>query len=874
MLQFFSHAYQPQYMNDQEPPHFFGEWLKLRRKGLDLTQNELAQRAGCSVFALRKIEAGERRPSKQLARLLAEALEIPLAEQTTLIRVARGELSLNRLPSSSPATMRDVHETPSPPATYQLPAPPNRLIGRENELATIKRLFQEQDCRLLTVTGPGGVGKTRLAIEYARQQIADFPGGVYYVSLAPLNLPDLIIPAIADAMGLVFSGPSDLQEQLFHQIKVVGENAFLLLLDNMEHLLTMPGTAELLSDFLANLPHGKLLVTSRERLKLQGEWAYEIYGLPVPPLEFSGELEDYSAAALFLQSARRSRPDFTLSATDEEAIVQICQHVDGIPLAIELAAAWVNFLPCAEIALEVQTNLDLLSTTMRDIPLRHRSIRATFDHSWRLLTAEERQVLCQLSVFQGGFDRRAAAQITGASLPILASLVAKSLVRRTAEGRYDLHEVIRQYAQARLLDTDLEETVRDRHSEFYLLLLSECEGALKSATQQATLRALTLEMDNLRAAWSWAIAHRLLKPIDKAIRSLGWLFETTGLLSEGIDQFELLIKAIRVDPNQGWQSILGKALAQQSLLYFRRGEFSHAQHLNEEALAILRPNGEPSTMVDPLIYMGVIAHLNGELDRSWLLLDEALTCAENSGDRWGVAYARYNLGYVASLTGRYQDGYEQMSAGLEGWRKLGDPYSISLGLNYLSPTLIKLGLFDEARANLQESLLLSLETNNRWGAGTAYRFMGLISMIQGDLQAAEAHLCHSLEILTGYVIGWDIAVSTIYQGEVALLAERHEAAAARFRNALQIARDAQAGPLALEALFGLARLRFQAGNLDESAALLAFIHRHPLTMFETRERAERLLAEIREKQSGKEFLASLEKAASWTLQTLVDEFTA
>ena len=332
-------------MEEQNQPPFFGNWLKRRRKALDITQDELAQRAGCSVFALRKIEAGERRPSKQLARLLAAALEISEEDKPTFIRVARGELNLERI---RPPALDSKSASPSSPqpVPHHLPLSPTPLLGRESELAALERLFNASQCRLLTLTGLGGIGKTRLAIEFASRQRNMFPDGVHYVPLASVNSAESIVPGIAEALEFTFSGPADLKEQLIKYMLVSMKRSALLVLDNLEHLIAQSSkTVELVSEFIRRLPHLKILTTSRERLNLQGEWMYELHGLPVPPVEFADKLDDYSAAVLFVHSAQRIRTDFDMSESEKTELVQICHLVEGIPLAIELAAAWAGMRP-------------------------------------------------------------------------------------------------------------------------------------------------------------------------------------------------------------------------------------------------------------------------------------------------------------------------------------------------------------------------------------------------------------------------------------------------------------------------------------------------------------------------------------------------
>jgi predicted ATPase/DNA-binding XRE family transcriptional regulator len=848
----------------------FGAWVGKRRKTLDLTREQLAQCAGCSVSALRKIEGDERRPSRQLAELLANCLRIPPDQRPTFLQVARGQLRVERLAAASvlqPATgLRADHDLAQP--ALRLPLPPTPLVGREAELATLARLLLDPQCRLLTLVGPGGIGKTRLSIEAAAAQREQFANGACFVSLVSLSSARFIIPAIADALGFVFSGPLEPEVQLLNYLR---EKCLLLVLDNFEHLLE---GGELLAELLQQAPGVKLLVTSRERLNLQGEWLFDLHGLPVPPLDQAGRAETYSAVELFAQSARRVQAGFELKAEDRPAVVRICHLVEGMPLAIELAAAWVSVLTCQEIACEIERNLDFLANTTRDAPGRHRSLRATFDHSWNLLMADERSVLGRLAVFQGGFEREAAEVIARATLLSLRALVSKSLVRRTERGRYDLHEVVRQYALAHLADNPQDEAAtRERYSDFYLALLRDRETALKSAAQREAIRELTDEIDNVRTAWDWAVRREKFASLGPALRSFGLLSDIRGWLGEGIEQLEMIVQTLRTKAaDEDRQKVLGQALAQQGLLFFRLGQQDRAQTLFEESLAILRPAGDPALLLDPLIFCGIVMYLNGQFDGAHSLLAEGLARAQTAEDPWFTALALFNLGYMASFLSSNLESYEQMQAGLALWRTLGDSRFTALGLNFLSPIAIRLGRYEEAQAFLQESLRLCTQIGDRWGIGTAYRYLGLAALAQNNIPEAQSLIHKSLELFTELGARWDIVRSLIYLGEAAAAAGDPPEARRIFLQVLQMALEVQAIPLALDALIGLAYLQAQAGEAERALELSTYVLHHPASTQETKDRAGRLAAEL-ETQLAPRQMETL-RGQTKTLEMIVKEITS
>jgi predicted ATPase len=435
------------------------------------------------------------------------------------------------------------------------------FIGRQRELAEIAALLADPACRLLTLAGPGGIGKTRLALEAANPTLNPsplhgeglekrFPHGVHFVPLQPVADAALLPIAIANAIGIQFFGADEPRVQLLDYLQ---NRQMLLILDNFEHLLD---AVDFVVEMLA-APGVRLLVTSRAALNVQAEWRYAIGGLEIPPIHpqpptaspngisfghpLHGEkelkplalrptevpvgrergegLEHYDAARLFSERARRLRHDF--SPDDHRAdLIRICQLTGGMPLALELAAGWLKALSCAQIADEIQRGLDFLAADARDVPERHRSMVAAFAQSWNLLTEDEQAVFRRMSVFRGGFSREAAEKVTGATLHTLASLADKSFVRVDAEGRYDVHELMRQYGEAKLDAAGEVEATRDAHSAYYLDFLAQREADVKGRRQIAALDEIEADFENIRAAWYHGIEKRNDKGIGYAVETL------------------------------------------------------------------------------------------------------------------------------------------------------------------------------------------------------------------------------------------------------------------------------------------------------------------------------------------------------------------
>jgi len=690
----------------------FGEWLLKQRDDRRLTREEFANRVGCSVAMLRKIEYDERRPSTQIAELIANALEIPPSEHNTFVRVARGELRIERITHLSNLTQTLISIPDQTASCNNLPVLPTPLIGRIHELNELNQLLQNPGCRLLTLVGPGGIGKTRLAIETASQFQDKFLDGVVFIPFASVNSSRFIVPVIADSVGFAFQSENriDPKLQLFSFLK---EKQMLLLVDNIEHLLNGP-EIELFSELLAAAQKVKLLVTSREMLNLQAEWVYEVQGLTVPIDPQTEAIIQGTSIELFIQRARRADAGFSVGEEDLSAIAHICQLVDGMPLGIELAAAWVRTLSCQEIAHEIEQGLDFLQATARDLPARHRSMRAVFNHTWKLLSEEEQSILCRLSVFQGGFSREAAEQVADATLSILSSLVTKSIVRRSGNDRYDLHEVIRQYAHEQLNNSDILEETSDRHFEFFLTLAETLHSKSIGIEQLEWLNLLDENLDNLRAALEW---------------SLRFAGTETDMATPPTSR-----------------AALG-ALRLTSIYYLyckRRCHWTEGREWLELALKQSASLPETFERADALNAAALLATEQADTYSAYRLAEENLELSKKLGDTFRIASALNTLGIVLWKQKKYNEARTHCKEGLLLFRQMGNLLAVAETLHSLGHIAINQGDYETAQSYLDESLSISEGLGSKIGIVEAIVDLGLLAYLQEDIETAQSHLEDSL----------------------------------------------------------------------------------------------------------------------------------
>ncbi len=847
----------------------FGEWLRLQRTERKLTRDEFAKRVGCSIAMLRKIEDGERHPSAQIAELIANCLDIPLEQRLTFVRVARGELRMDRLSLRSTQVAASNRSSPK----TNLPIIPTPLIGRERELEQLSGLLRVPECRLLTLVGPGGIGKTRLAIETATQLENDFPDGTFFVPLAPINGSRYLVPLIADSIGFNFQGasPMDPKTQLLNYLK---EKQILMLIDNLEHLLNEQSVIELLAELIQQAPGIKLITTSRESLNLQHEWVFEVHGLPIP----EGEVSEGNSVELFLQRARRANVGFTAAPNDYPAILRICTLVGGTPLGIELAAAWVRTLSCVEIAKEIERGLDFLSVAARDLPVRHRSIRAVFDHSWKLLFEDEKSVLSRLSVFRGGFSLEAAEQIAGATLFTLSSLVTKSLIRRTGNGRYDLHELMRQYTADRLHENLAEEdAAHNRHCLFYLATLQQCEAALTSERQEVTLAKLNAEIDNLRTAWEWAATHRQVRQLRQAVWSWWYYYSLRGLFHEGEAMLLRAVESARTMEVSNLVDVAENELALAHLQVFptflalRLGRVAEAQRQMRQSLETLRRYTDQAALLDALWAQGTACMFVGQFRESSQYLRESysLACALNRS--WETETSATLIGKVEFELGNYAEAQHWLREGLALSEAHGNPVNISFAISALSQTMFALGRAEEMEPILRKRLQLVKETGNQVAKGLLMEQLAQVTFAMGNLTEANNLCQETIALYRELGDLWNLSRVLSQMGYLKLAGGNESQAKTCFIEALALAYKGHLSANAVDALAGIATAQAQGKMKTSALEIIVHILRHPTTTREAKSRAESLRAELEADLTVEQIKSTQAQAERKSFEKIVEE---
>ena len=923
------------------------------------------------LYALTGQSAAALRQYEECVCLLAAALDAqPTAETTALYEAIR----TRRFPAPDKMTRwqgegvtSTSSVTPSPPHLVTLPPPHNLptqttpFVGRAQEVAEIQQRLADPNCRLLTLVGPGGIGKTRLALAVA-QQILDFGGGplgaildsvdqknpkskiqnlkfmdgIFFVPLQPLRTVSEIAPAIAAVIGCQFHGSAPPQQQLLDYLR---HKQLFLVLDNFEHLLE---GVELLPLMLAQAPGVKLLVTAREALRLQEEWFHPVAGMRLPPLRFDGAtstqtaesaelLTTSDAAQLFLQSARRSVPNCQPEA-DASAIIRICRLVDGMPLALELAAVWLRVLTCAQVADEIERGIDILTARHQNVPERQRSIRVIFDQTWAQLTSREQQVLAALAVFRGSWDETAATTVANATPFLLVGLTDRGLLQmttNTAPVRYTLHELIRQYAVGKLQEAPATATqVVERHGRYYASLLQRLEGTFRTANSALAYQEVQHAWPNIVAAWEWATAQGNPAVLDGFVNSLGHFHQANNWFVDGCHFLQPAISQLQTtatgDPEGiavlakllGWQGdfylaqdqatsgeaclrqaltlvqqvdqpatkarILGKladlahsrkdradaqAYAHEALatyaqlgdeigvgwLLIRLGkfaldgnDFNQARERFTAALQLCRKHQFHANTSIILGYLGRLALQTGAADAALRYFQEALQAHERAGGTYFREELVEGLGAVAAVQGDYERAQYYYEQALRFCRERGGVSDIAHALTQLGDLARKQGDYVTARRDLQEARALHEGVSETRGLAFAYHRLGLLAQSENDLVTAEEHYHTSLQLFTELAAPFGQAQARQGLGQIAQAIGDHDRADNHLQRALRLALALDAQPLILDLLVSLADLWLTTGRTVDACVLLLFVDQQATAAYETRIKAQALLAHQRE----------------------------
>jgi predicted ATPase/DNA-binding SARP family transcriptional activator len=822
------------------------------------------------------------RQYRECARLLERELGVPPHEETIQlyedIKAGRPPLPehLQSRPAASQERARPAPQDLQPGATtariFSLPLQTTPFVGREQERAEIARLLLNPACNLLTLVGAGGIGKTRLAIQAADELAAAFPGGVAFIPLAPVSSTTFLVSTIANALLFSFYDGSDQKQQLLSYLR---EKNLLLVMDNFEHLLE---GAELVQEMLTSAPGLKILATSLERLNLQEEWVLEVGGLAFPHKEQIVQVEDYSALQLFLQSAQRTHPGFVLSADVQPCATRICQLVGGMPLGIELAAAWMRVLSCGDIAEEIQQNLDFLSTSLRNVPERHRSIRAVFDYAWKLLSDDERTAFCALSVFRGGFRREAASAVAGASLPVLLSLVDRSLLRRDGAGRFEMLEAIRRYAEEKLLEAPGQHAlIHDAHATHYAKFICERDEYLGMRQQDRIVREIDEEIENVRAGWRWAVERGNFQDIDTYLEGLfsfyemrGWFVEGAEFFSRALDRFARPSAAASADPSTV-EIIRGRVMARQGAFVYRLGSYQKARQLLRESLALFRELDDQQELTFCLNYLGDLARLMGDYQEAKRLLQESRAICERLGGSKRSLRAQINLGIVEAALGDFEQARRLFRESLTISNQIENVWGMLKALSNLGIVACLMHDYVEAQQLLEESLAIYEELEDPYGIAISLNNLGIAAYDLG--QYAEAQRLHqrSLEIFKeiGYQTGVGLVLKDL--GYVAIAMGQDGEARLYFLEALKVVLKMQTVPSALDVVLGVATLLAKQAAYEQALELLAFVVHHPAVEQDTKNRAMDLLARLEQSPVPVSWNASQERGKTRAFDEVIGE---
>lgn len=758
---------------------------------------------------------------RQLMLLLAHSDQrsAALAQYKTCRQVLADELSIE--PAAETVALFNRIRTAQRTVRHNLPAQATPFVGREPELARISEQLADPTCRLLTLVGLGGIGKTRLALQVAAELANDFLHGVRFIPLASISTPEIMISAIANAFQLTLSGQEEPKMRLLNYLQ---GREMLLVLDNFEHLL--PG-ASLVTEILSYAPEVKILVTSRERLNLNAEWVVDVPGLALPMNGSETPVSDYSAVQLFCQSANRVQANFSANVANSPAIVRICQLVEGLPLAIELAAASVRVLSPEEIAEEIQRGLDLLRTKHLDVPKRHRSLRAVFERSWRLLSVTEQEIFKKLSLFQGGFLRVAAEEIANVTLNELISLVDKSFLRRSDSGRFEIHELMRQFAADKLRDRDgaghnqtpneSEVAIYRHHGHYYLTYVAEHEESLHGETPHVASALLQVEMDNIRQAWRWAVEHHEWALLDQSLEAWGKFHDLAGLWEEARMWLDLALNHLRqgqTSAADGREALLlqGRLLVQAAEHAVRQADYEQAIKMAEDAHALATEYEAPDLQGRAQAIVGWVYQIQREYDSALAYQQGAYQLLRQGQNRRQLARLLLQMGNVYRDQHNWAKAIELQREGLQLFQELGDRRGVAMSLGEMSSVHYMVGNLAQALQCSQQALDLARRLQTKYEIAAYTAEIGKVYWRTRQYDEALRYLLEAVALAEELGLKHGLATYNRIIGEIYRQEGNFREARFYLEQALQFAHEAGTAVQMATTLGGLAWLNANEGN--------------------------------------------------------------
>jgi predicted ATPase/DNA-binding XRE family transcriptional regulator len=722
-----------------------GVALKKLRAAAGMTQEELADRAGISARTVSDVERGLRTVvHHDTARRLASALGLGEQDRARFDAVARGLVEDTPLPSN-------------------LPAPPTRVLGRSRELANITARLQDPEVRLLTLTGPGGIGKTRLALEAAVQVRSLFGDGVFFVALGELRDASLVAPELAKVIGVVETGP-ELVELLTRRL--AGKRA-LVVMDTFEHLIP---AVPLVYSLLLNCPQTTFLVTSRSALRLRGEREFPVPPLGLPSAIRNAQPEDiarWPATALFWERAQAVRPDLDLDAGTATLIVDVCRKLDGLPLAIELAAARVKHLPLAAILEQLEHRLRLLVGGPLDLPLRQRAIRDTVGWSHDLLGPREQALFRRLSVFAGGWSLDAITSVagnvgdTGDPLSGISALVDQSLVvleRNRPDARYDMLDVVREYATARLSDAGETDEVERRHALHYLAQAEAAEPHLVRSGHRDWFRRLDVDRGNLRRGMAWSIDHG---ETALALRYTVALWRYWRQLGEFAEGRRWSTAALAVAGNAP-PSLRAKALCAAAALAFPQADHARIAELAAEAIGLAHQSDDPMDLRNALTVHGFVAMCQGRYADALEPYTESVAICRELGLSWQLATSHLNLGAALLHSGNAKEAVAGLQEALRLYRELGDDIFAARVLNHIAHAALAANDVAGAHRLAREALASLAEQGERQGIAEGLETLAAVAAARSAVERAatlSGAAAAIRETIASHAAPFDVAIT-------------------------------------------------------------------------------------------------------------------